>query len=114
MHKGYTLNYFINFFKSIPARNWTEGKLHEEGTGQYCALGHAVRHGNSKLGKEVGTDDLDGNARVEALEQFLSGSTAAINDGDISIAGTTPRARILRALRNRKRYGHILGRVDNT
>jgi hypothetical protein len=50
---------------------------------------------------------------VTALENFLDGNTVNINDdeygGEFSELGTTPRGRILRALRNRKLTGRILG-----
>lgn len=115
MHKGYTLNYFINFFKNIPDSRWTEGTLHDDGTVRFCALGHCLTHQNSDP-TLVSNEDLEygSNAKTEALEAFLCYSTADINDGNGGFAdlGTTPRGRILRALRNRKRTGNVLGETN--
>lgn len=113
-HKGYTLNYFIDFFQSIPTHRWTEGTLNQEGTVQMCALGHALAGQNPSKTTlaRINNDELDNNARVDALESFLSGDTADINDAstvDYQALGATPRGRILRALRNRKRTGNIYG-----
>jgi hypothetical protein len=106
-HKGYTLNYFIDFFQSIPDHRWTEGTEHREGTVQKCAIGHAASDNRAP----ANTYGANRNARLEALQSFLGNKIAAINDGhDEYIAlGATPRGRILRALRNRKRTGNILG-----
>jgi hypothetical protein len=104
--KKYTLNYFINFFKEIPDHRWTEGELHREGTVQKCALGWA----GTDFRGDVTSDPETVTGRVEALENFL-GDTAGINDGDSSeylALGRTPRGRVLRALRNRKRYGNVI------
>jgi hypothetical protein len=114
MHKGYTLNYFINFFQSIPAHRWTEGVTRELGTVRLDAEGHALAGANPTKGRlnRVGpVGDLTTNARLNALDAFLDGNTISINDGDLSYSqlGATPRGRILRALRNRKRTGNILG-----
>lgn len=119
MHKGYTLNYFINFFKNIPNSRWTTDALHEDGTVRFCALGHCLTHQNSDP-TNVSEDDLateldaHDNAKVDALEAFLEGNTADINDGvaPFSSLGATPRGRILRALRNRKRTGNVFGETD--
>jgi hypothetical protein len=113
MHKGYTLNYFINFFKSIPDHRWTTGKLQTDGTVQMCALGHCLTNQNSNP-KNININDLfpGANAKTEALESFLNDNTAQINDASLfqyRRLGSTPRGRILRALRNRKRTGNILG-----
>jgi hypothetical protein len=107
MHKGYTLNYFINFFKSIPDHRWTESTLQEEGTVRMCALGHCLAHQNSDASK-LKLYNLRGdesNGKVEALQHFLSGYAAEINDGRYHFDeyGKTPRGRILKALRLRKR-----------
>ena len=100
MHKGYTLNYFINFFKNIPANKWTTGRLTND-NGQACALGHAY---NSLEGRHA-------EERGDALCSFL-GETVGINEntgGRYRSLGRTPKKRILKALRNRKRYGSVLG-----
>lgn len=45
----YTVDYFIEKFKSIPSNKWTEGYF-SNSKGQYCALGHCGEH-------ETGTTD---------------------------------------------------------
>lgn len=114
-HKGYTLNYFINFFKSIPDHRWTTGVLQREGTVQMCALGHCLAHQNGDPENANLNDLADAtNAKTEALENFLDGRTININDDEDNSYGfgTTPRGRILKALRNRKRTGNIYGRRE--
>lgn len=102
-HKGYTLNYFIDFFKNIPDHRWANGTLHEVGTARKCALGHCMT--NSRTGKVE-----KGNARSLALQGFLRRQVVSINDGrgKYNELGATPRGRILKALRNRKRTGKVL------
>lgn len=109
-HKGYTLNYFIDFFKNIPDHRWTTGGLQDEGTVRLCALGHCLIHQNADANNVNLNAGAETNAKVEALEDFLGGHTADINDGNNAFGklGATPRGRILRALRNRKRNGTIL------
>ena len=108
MHKGYTLNYFINFFKNIPDHRWTTGTFQEGNTVRHCALGHAKR----RSGKTLDETSLDNQnyVRSAALADLLRGNVVAINDGigAYETLGSTPCGRILRALRNRKRYGKIL------
>ena len=114
MHKGYTLNYFINFFRSIPSNKWTTGVLANADGTKFCALGLAgsARRNEALYGEETSdTDGLPAQVRAEALDTFLDGETAAINDGDGNQylrLGDTPKARILRALRNRKNTGLAL------
>jgi len=112
-HKGYTLNYFINFFKNIPDHRWTTGTLQREGTVQMCALGHCLTNQNVSDATTVNLNDLgvQRNAKTEALQEFLNGDVESINDDDNNTygLGTTPRGRILRALRNRKRTGSPYG-----
>ncbi|CAM6003853.1 unnamed protein product [Sphagnum balticum] len=113
-HKGYTLNYFIDYFSSIPSRRWTEGELLSADGAKACALGlagNAERNPDNFAG--VSTTDiseLPAEGRAAALEEFLGHSTAEINDGAPAYKslGKTPRARVLRALRNRKRTGAVL------
>jgi len=110
-HKGYTLNYFIDFFKNIPDHRWTEGRLQEYGTVQKCALGHAASNLRAEADSEVDLDTVNSSERVTALQEFLNDKTANINDGvgPYGFLGATPRGRILRALRNRKRTGNVMG-----
>jgi hypothetical protein len=107
-HKGYTLNYFIEYFSSIPDHQWCVGEEHKEGTVQHCALGHAQRNARTTLERT----NKRANQRMEALNSFLNDETADINDNSsrYSDLGKTPRGRILKALRNRQKYGHFLGK----
>ena len=110
MHRGYTLNYFIDFFQNIAPHRWTTGTLQEGETVQKCALGHALT--DNRTGEVI--DESVGNARAEALQSFLDGTTELINDGSSGFdhLGKTPRTRILRALRNRKRTGNVDGETS--
>jgi hypothetical protein len=107
-HKGYTINYFINFFSGIPSSRWTtDAEVQTTANGSYvrCAVGHA------RFNRR--TEKSDCKVRVKALKHFLGAQeTADINDGaaGYSVLGKTPRARILAALRNRKRTGNVFGR----
>jgi hypothetical protein len=105
-HKGYTLNYFINYFQSIPVSQWCVSGS-QVGT-RHDAVGHALRNVRTTLAK---TKNENTN-RLNALEHFLGSSIVSINDntrGSFTKFGKTPRGRILRALRNRKRTGNIQG-----
>jgi hypothetical protein len=108
-HKGYTTNYFINFFKNIPDHRWITHRYHRTGTVQKCALGHAYSDLRASPDTTPNTNRM--TARVRALDRVI-GSPANINDGqyDFKKLGKTPRGRILRALRNKKRYGNIFGK----
>jgi len=112
-HKGYTLNYFIDYFSSIPTNRWTEGALCESGSNRLCALGHALAGPNPSETRlnAIREGEFESNARTEALQNFLDNRVEDINDGSFGRElGVTPRGRILRALRNRKRTGSVLGR----
>lgn len=87
MSKGYTLNYFINTFTST-----TAAAVSREGV---------YRTVSPRLGfNSVASYQLD---------KWLEGQTQEIANGtgDFSSYGKTSRARILRALRNRKNTGTI-------
>lgn len=107
-HKGYTLNYFIEYFSSIPDHQWCVGDEQKEGTVQHCAIGHAQRNARTTLERT----NKRASQRMEALENFLNGDTTEINDSSSQYAdlGKTPRGRILKALRNRQKYGNVLGK----
>lgn len=116
MHKGYTTSYFIDFFSSIPNKEWTEGTEDNE-QGQFCALGHTSR--------DMRTGDFNQNTqkRYALANLFESADTssdmpgeelvAEINDADYGSRfyslGKTPRTRIVKALRNLRRTGDVLG-----
>ncbi len=112
-HKGYTLNYFIDFFSKIADHRWTEGTEHVDGTVQKCAIGHVKSDLRAPANASPSNTDTD---RYNALARiFGSGETIfQVNDADSSeyaALGNTPRGRILKALRNKKRTGDILGRT---
>ena len=113
-HKGYTLNYLIDYFSSIPNHRWTTGELQNGETVQMCALGHAIAGLNpsTAVRERLNDGEFDVNARAEALQEFLGGNVENINDANGANylrLGATPRGRIIRALRNRKRTGNIFG-----
>jgi hypothetical protein len=116
MHKGYTLNYFINYFSSIPDHQWcvgeeqkfADGDYQSRPTVQHCATGHAQRNARTTLDRTQKRT----NMRLNALNSFLNDYTVDINDNDhrFSFLGKTPRGRILKALRNRQKYGSVFGK----
>lgn len=107
--KGYTLNYFINFFREIPATRWTTGTM-TNNAGRFDAIGHCARHGLAN--PKTATLHLT-SAKIDALVGFLGSpqTVEQINDGKgkYKALGKTPRTRVVRALRNRKRYGNVMG-----
>jgi hypothetical protein len=81
-HKGYTLVNLINFFSNTTNAQWK----------------------NSGVAAVAGTP-----GREAALASFLGTPTSiAAGTGSYARLGATPRGRILRALRNRKRTGSVL------
>jgi hypothetical protein len=108
-HKGYTIPYFIEYFSSIPDHQWCTNDLQKQGTKQHCAIGHALRRGKSSYRVTRTSVYL----REEALVKIFGSwnNIAYVNDaqGIFSSLGKTPRGRILRALRNLKRTGNLLG-----
>jgi hypothetical protein len=115
VHKGYTIKYFIDFFKKIPDNRWTTGHIVSKNGKKCSALGHAYA-GNSDLKMALLSRRFDYEALVQlapkraiALVQIFRDSllVAAINDGKgrFKRFGKTPKARIIRALRMRKRLG---------
>jgi len=83
MHKGYTLVNLINFFSSTTNTTWNNNSV-------------------SAVSAAAG--------RYKALCSFVSDPAAiAAGRGVYASLGSTPRGRILRALRNRKRTGLVLG-----
>jgi len=126
MSKSYTLNYFIKFFSNIPSNKWHCGSLTnryelEDGVCKIpkaCALGFAGGW-KATLSKEI----IDGEVWTEAyentgtspereaaLQKFLGGIVASINDASTRTSiyhklGKTPRTRIIKALKLRKKHG---------
>jgi hypothetical protein len=108
-HKGYTLNYFIGYFQSIPDHQWCTGRNQRGGTVQHCAQGHVLRDARTTFDNT----SRKNQRRLTTLNGFLGTDVVAINDNSgkgYSKLGSTPRGRVLRALRNRKRYGNIYGK----
>jgi len=91
-HKGYTLVNLIAFFQ-----NTTNAQF---------------KHLNALELADGALTGRESFGRGNALDNFLGYETWAINDGltkAYRALGKTPRTRILRALRNRKRTGNVLG-----
>ncbi len=81
-HKGYTLVNLISFFSNTTNAQWR----------------------NATVSTVAGTA-----GRTAALSNFLvSPAAIAAGTGGYASLGATPRGRILRALRNRKRTGSVL------
>lgn len=126
MHKGYTLNYFIRFFSEIPTSQWICGSLtnsNELNDGCHkamkaCAVGFAGAYEAKEVTEYNQCSDTEESfyletrsntpARENALLALLP-KTIEINDaveGDHYYKlGNTPRTRILKALKLRKKLG---------
>jgi len=87
MSKGYTLSYFINLVSKSPVAKTT-------GYDVYRVV-------SPRLG--------DASVKSFALDLWLSGQTNNIvkGSGKFSKYGKTPRARVLKALNNRKKLGMV-------
>lgn len=87
MHKGYTINYFIGLVGGV-----TNAKLKNVGIANLVS---------PRLGAS--------SQAFAALNTFLGGNLNAIVNGNKGYAslGITPRARILKALKNRKKFGSV-------
>lgn len=90
MTKGYTLNYFVNLFNSTGSKSISNAK-------------EVYTFVSPRLGFN--------SVRGVVLDQWLGGvkNTRAIANGTgrFSTYGSTPRARLLKALRNRKTTGSV-------
>jgi len=112
-HKGYTLNYFIDFFQNIPDHQWCIEQNQKGDTVQHCAQGHVLRDARTTFSKS----NRRNTVRLNALNAFLGRNVVSINDdtgNSYSELGKTPRGRVLTALRNRKRTGNIWGKKYST
>jgi hypothetical protein len=105
MHKGYTLNYFINFFENTKPSEWVCGQaayIGKDGKQKYCAVGWAGAY------DEIGNPASP--AREEALVGFI-GNIVDINDANNKKnfynrkLGRHPRTRVIKALKLRKKHG---------
>lgn len=97
----YNVDYFINKFEAIPDCQWTVGQL-TNNQGQYCALGHCSYTVKNGLTEES-------NALEKLIIAYYNTSVVAINDnlqrypeGNFTSYGSTPKERILTALRQIK------------
>lgn len=87
MSKGYTINYFITVLKNTNTSLVNKNGLYNTVSPRYGY--HSVK--------------------AEALDNWLNGLTAPIYRGDGRFAsyGKTGRARVLKALQNRKTLGFV-------
>ena len=87
--KGYTLQYFIDLFTNTTTRQLSTNSVY------------------NVVSPRKGVTSV----RAEVLDNWLSYNTTNIANGTGSFAsyGKTPRARLLKALRNRKNNGTVYG-----
>lgn len=96
MSKKYTVAYFIKKFSAIPLRKWTTGVWYNSMTGACCAQGHCgVRTSGIRTPESCALRDLF---------RGFSNSVTTVNDFKTKkFPQTTPRGRILAALRSLKK-----------
>ena len=94
MSKGYTLNFFIDAVENTTASVWNENTF----------LGNI--HYGDVISPRAGITSV----KVEVLNEFLGFELGDIVDGvgDFAKLGKTPRTRLLKALRLRKKNGNII------
>lgn len=87
MHKGYTINYFINLLQGT-----TNSTITDTGIAKVVS---------PRLGRR--------SQAVSALNTFLGGNLTAVTNGTngFKTYGKTPRARLLKALRTRQTSGTL-------
>lgn len=105
-HKGYTTNYFINFFQSIPRSRWVCGEFGDTQR-EACALGHAgayedVEREDGSYGDGKPTTPGRAKALEKLIPQIIDVNDDATNYGYL---GKTPRARVINALKRRQKFG---------
>lgn len=98
----YTVDYFINKFKKIPAKLWCVRSYQR--ADKYCALGHCGARYTSD-------DDSEFTEESQALQDLFSSvlhfHAASVNDGDAgSFKFNSPKKRMLAALQKIKRMQH--------
>ena len=91
MHKGYTINYFINLFSNVAKRNMTVDEV---------AKVVSPRKGQNSQAFNALDRLLDYD-----LENVITGSDFGCDD--FTRFGKTTRTRLLKALRTRKKYGYL-------
>lgn len=91
----YSVDYFLNFFSSIPEEKWMTGNWHNQDKTKFCALGH--------LG---GSAEKGHTRQAEDLSFIMGCSVAEINDGNNDFYQQIhPKDRIIAALMDAKNYG---------
>jgi hypothetical protein len=88
-----TTSEFIAFFEAIPDDKWCKSEFQND-AGQCCARGH--------LGETAGYVTHDSDDLERLFFRHLGCSAALVNDGEHTASRfhqTTPKARILAALR---------------
>jgi hypothetical protein len=91
---NYDVDYFIKKFEAIPENKWTTG-AYMNNKGQSCALGHCGIHRSVPISQEP----------IELSNLFirkLGISVLAVNDFKLIKWGSTPKERILNALKEIK------------
>lgn len=95
---AYSVDYFLNFFDSIPESKWTVGEWHNVSKTKFCAMGH------------LGSDSLKGTSQEAFdLANILGCNPAAINDNKNRFYPQPhPKHRIMAALIDVKKYGKAM------
>lgn len=96
MSRKYTVEYFIQKFKTIPEDRWYEGSLYDKESDSSCALGHCGMTSFNHTTQEAVELAMTLGTTVEGV--------ADINDGHYDV-GNTPKERILAALYRKKQLG---------
>lgn len=92
---SYSVDYFINFFGSVPENRWMVGNWHNEDKTKFCAMG--------LLGADAGKGHTK---ETNDLANHLGCNPAQINDGkNKHYQQSHPKYRILAALTDVKNYG---------
>jgi hypothetical protein len=87
MSKGYTINFFINTLTGV-----TNTQINNNGVFNVVSPVYGAA-----------------SVKAVALDTFLGGQTASIANGTGAFAalGKTPRTRLLKALKLRKKFGYV-------
>ena len=87
MSKGYTINFFINTLSGV-----TNTQINNNGLFNVVSPVYGVN-----------------SVKAQALDNWLGGNTASIafGTGKFAALGKTPRTRLLKALKLRKKFGYV-------
>lgn len=101
MKTQYTIDYFINKFSNIPAKNWCTGTFKID-SDKFCALGHCGsywKRGLSGIKIQIETEESKALGEIFLTKSTSLIAAANVNDGlDSRFQQKTPKARILAAL----------------